>query len=67
LRFSNDYATGVVAAAALDRFMSYGVNLGRFAPRKWYSVPPAAAAELRRLAATLKPLRVTPAMLRKSH
>jgi hypothetical protein len=66
LRFRNDYATGVVASARLDRFLSYGVNLGRFGIRKWYRVPAEAAAELRRLASTLAPLRVTATVLRKS-
>lgn len=66
LRFSNDYATGAVASTRLDRFISYGVNIGRFGTRKWYRVPQEAAAEFRRLAATLTPLRVTGALLRKS-
>ena len=30
LRFKNGYATGIVATGKLDRFLSYGVNLGRF-------------------------------------
>jgi len=66
LRFSSGYATGAVASAALDRFLSYGVNIGRFGTRKWYHVPSQAAAELRRLTGELTPLRVTAAMLRKS-
>jgi hypothetical protein len=66
LRFTNGYATGVVASSRLDRFLSYGVNLGRFGRRKWYRVPAEAAAELRRLASTLAPLRVTATVLRKS-
>jgi hypothetical protein len=66
LKFRNDYATGAVASARLDRFISYGVNIGRFGTRKWYRVPSQAAAEFRRLAATLAPLRVTGALLRKS-
>jgi hypothetical protein len=66
LRFSNDYATGVVGSAGLDRFLSYGVNLGRFASRTWYAVPSQAADELRRLTSSLTPLRVNAALLRKS-
>jgi hypothetical protein len=67
LRFRNDYVTGVVASTALDRFLSYGVNLGRFAPGKWYGLPSRAAAELRRLTSALTPMRLSVAMLRKSH
>jgi hypothetical protein len=67
LRFRNGYATGVVASSALDRFLSYGVNLGRFSKGAWYGVPASAAAELRRLTSALTPLRVTAALLRKSH
>jgi hypothetical protein len=66
LRFDNGYVTGVVATAKLDRFLSYGVNTGRFAPQRWYRVPAAAAAELRRLAGRLRPLRVTPALVARS-
>lgn len=66
LRFSDGYVTGVVATAKLDRFLSYGVNLGRFLPKRWYRVPAQAARELRRLAAKLEPLRVTRALVAKS-
>jgi hypothetical protein len=66
LRFTNGYATGIVATAALDRFLSYGVNLDQFARGRWYRVPAAAAAELRRLAASLEPLRLTRTATRKS-
>ena len=66
LRFDNDYVTGIVAAAKLDRFLSYGVNTGRFDAGRWYRVPSSAARELRRLTAGLSPLRVTQAALAKS-
>jgi hypothetical protein len=59
LRFRNGYVTGVVAAARLDRFLSYGVNSGRFASGRWYAVPRGVSAELRRLSAGLRPLHLT--------
>jgi hypothetical protein len=67
LRFRNGYATGIVGSAALDRFLSYGVNLGRFDRGRWYRVPAAVARELRRLTSGLAPLRVTPAALAQAH
>jgi hypothetical protein len=66
LRFTNGYATGVVAGAKLDRFLSFGVNVGHFRRGVWYRVPPRLADELRHLAAGLRPLRVTKATLAKS-
>jgi len=66
LRFENGYVTGVVATARLDRFLSYGVDLGRFAARQWYRLPTQVAQELRTLAARLKPLRVTSRLLARS-
>ena len=66
LRFTNGYTTGIVATAALDRFLSYGVNLNQFARGRWYRVPAAASAELRRLAAPLAPLRLTRTAIRKA-
>ncbi len=66
LRFTNGYATGIAASARLDRFLSYGVNLQHFRRGVWYRVPARVAAELRRLTAGLKPLRVTKASLAKS-
>lgn len=66
LRFRNGYATGIVATAELDRFLSYGVNLGRFASGRWYRLPDRVARELRRLAAPLEPLRVTRRALARS-
>ena len=66
LRFTNGYATGIVATSKLDRFLSYGVNLGHFARGRWYRVPARAGAELRRLSGSLEPLRLTRAAIRKS-
>jgi hypothetical protein len=67
LRFRNGYATGIVAADNLGAFLSYGVNLGRFTKGTWYAVPAQVSAELKRLARSLRPLRVTAATLMKSH
>jgi hypothetical protein len=66
LRFVNGYATGIVASPKLDRFLSYGVHLGRFARGTWYRVPPVLAVELRRLTARLAPMRVTRAAIARS-
>ena len=67
LRFDNDYVTGIVATRQLDRFLSYGVHLERFARDRWYAVPRRLSAELRRLTAGLRPLRISRAALAKSH
>jgi hypothetical protein len=67
LRFRNNYVTGIVATRELDRFLSYGVHLERFDANIWYAVPPRLAAELRRLTVGMRPLRVTPGALAKSH
>ena len=67
LRFRNGYVTGFAAGSGLDRFLSGGVNLGQFAAGIWYRMPPTAAAELRRLASRLAPLRVTPSLVSRSH
>ena len=66
LRFRNGYATGVVVTGRLDRFLSYGVHLERFASGTWYVVPRQLSHELRRLTATLRPLRLTRAALDRS-
>ena len=66
LRFRNGYATGIVATRRLDRFLSYGVHLERFASGTWYAVPRQFSQELRELTATLRPLRVSRAALEKS-
>jgi len=67
LRFRNDYVTGIVATRQLDRFLSYGVYLERFARDKWYALPRPLSAELRRLTVGLRPLHLTSAALAKSH
>ena len=66
LRFDNDYVTGIVATPRLDRFLSYGVNTGRFDAGRWYRVYPKAARELRRLTVGLRPVRLTRAALARS-
>jgi hypothetical protein len=66
LRFRNGYVTGIVASRRLDRFLSYGVNLGRFHRGTWYRVPAALSRELRTLTVGLEPLRVTRAAIRRS-
>lgn len=66
LRFPNGYATGIVAGASLDRFLSYGVNLGRFHRGVWYRIPRRMTAGLTKLSCSLRPLRVTKAALAKS-
>lgn len=66
LRFADGYVTGVVAGARLNRFLSFGVNLGRFAPRRWYLFPKGVGLELRTLAASLRPLRLTRRLLAQS-
>ena len=66
LRFRNGYVTGIVATRRLDRFLSYGVNVDRFARSKWYAVPHPISSELRRLTVGQRPLRLTRAALAKS-
>jgi hypothetical protein len=66
LRFRNDYVTGIVATRHLDRFLSYGVHLERFARDRWYTVPRRLSSELRRLTNGLRPFGLTRAALAKS-
>lgn len=66
LRFRNGYVTGIVASARLDRFLSFGVNMGRFGRGQWYRLPAQAAQTLRRLTAILTPLRLTRSAERRS-
>jgi hypothetical protein len=66
LRFDNGYVTGIVATRRLDRFLSYGVHLGRFVRGRWYRLPAALAADLRQLTAALQPLRLTRTALARS-
>ena len=66
LRFRNGYVTGIVATGKLDRFLSYGVYVGRFRRGRWYRVPARLAQEFRELTAPLRPLRLTPGAVSKS-
>ena len=66
LRFRNGYVSGIVATRGLDRFLSYGVYLGRFTQDRWYAVPRQVSSELRRLTVSLRPLRLTKDALAKS-
>lgn len=66
LRFRDGYVAGILATGRLDRWLSYGVYLERFSRGRWYIVPRKTAAALQRLAAPLKPLRLTPAAIARS-
>ena len=66
LRFQNGYVTGIVATRRLNRFLSYGVVYERFKRNVWYALPRRLSLELRRLAASLRPLSLTRAALAKS-
>jgi hypothetical protein len=59
LLFRNGYVTGIVATSQLDRFLSYGVNIGQFPRGHWYRVPARAARELRALTIGLTPQHLT--------
>jgi hypothetical protein len=63
LKFTNNYVTGVAATAQLDRFRSGGVNMGQFGPDDWYRVPAKVARGLRKIAAGMKPLRVSESVI----
>jgi hypothetical protein len=67
LRFRNGYVTGVAAGVRLDHFLSFGVTLDQFAARTWYLMPAPAAAEIRRLAANLRPRPLRADLLSRSH
>jgi hypothetical protein len=58
LRFADGYTFAMVGPADVDRFASFGVICGRFQRGRWYLLPGPVAAELRRLTAPLRPLRV---------
>jgi hypothetical protein len=60
------YVTGVAATAQLDRFRSGGINTGQFGPDDWYRIPANVARGLRRLAAGLKPLRVSESVIART-
>lgn len=49
----------VTGDVADGRFLSYGVNLGRFATTVWYRLPPTVTKTVDRLGATLKPTAVS--------
>ena len=66
LRFRNNYVTGIVATAKLDRFLSYGVYLERFHRGTWYSLPARLSQEFRKLTGPLTPLRLTRAAIAKT-
>ena len=66
LRYRNGYVTGIVATRRLDRFLSYGVNLGRLRRDQWYAVPHKLSSDFRRLIVGLRPLRLSRAALAKS-
>jgi hypothetical protein len=66
LRFRNGFVTGIVATRQLDRFLTYGVHDQRFRPDVWYTVPRRVSAEVRRVAAVLRPLRLTRVALARS-
>ena len=66
LRFRNGYTTGIVSTSKLDRFLSFGVNTGRFRARTWYRVPARVSAELRRLSGRLRPLRLDAGLVSQS-
>lgn len=66
LRFTNGYVTGIVATRHLDRFLSYGVVLGRFTRYRWYAIAPEVSREFRRLTVGLRPLRLSRAAIAKS-
>jgi hypothetical protein len=67
LRYRNGYVTGIVATQRLDRFLSYGVFLGRFARYRWYEIPAMASRDFRRLTVGLRPLRLSRAAIAQSH
>jgi hypothetical protein len=67
LRYRNGYVTGIIATRRLDRFLSYGVVLGRFTRHRWYRVPHKVSREFRRLTVGLRPLRLSRPALAKSH
>ena len=67
LRYTNGYVPGIVATRDLDRFLSYGVFLGRFTRYHWYEIPAAASRNFRLLTVGLRPLRLTHKAIAQSH
>ena len=66
LRFRNGYVAGIAVGANLDRFLSYGVYVGRFRRGTWYVIPARTAHGLRKAAGRLVPLPLTRAAVQKS-
>lgn len=64
LVFSDGYVSGIVVG---NRFLSYGVNLGRFSTSVWYRLPSSATSALQRLSRSLRPLRLSACAVRLSN
>ena len=67
LVYRDGYVTGIAAGSRFTHFLSFGVNVGQFAPRTWYAVPALVAAELRLLAPHLSAGRLPKNILSRSH
>jgi hypothetical protein len=66
LRFKDRWRAGIVGGTRLDRMLVNGLNCGRFSRGSWYRLPPRASLEVRRLAATLGPVRRIPIRVPRS-
>lgn len=66
LRFPEGYVVGLVAGALRDRFLSYGVNLGRFLRGRWHRLPGETARRLRLVVSSLEPRMLTRGAIRRS-
>lgn len=64
LVFSDGYVSGIVVE---NRFLSYGVNLGRFSTSVWYRLPSSATSALHGLSRSLRPLRLSACAVRLSN
>lgn len=67
LVYRNGYVTGIAAGSRFTHFLSFGVNLGQFAARKWYAVPAPVASELQTLASHLSTGRLPKNIVARSH
>jgi hypothetical protein len=67
LVYRDGYVTGVAVGTRFTRFLSFGVNLGQFAARRWYAVPGPVAADLRRLGTNISTARLPKNILSRSH
>jgi hypothetical protein len=67
LRYRNGYVTGVAAGLRFNHFLSYGVNLGQFQARTWYSIPARASVAIKLLATRLRPRPLPANVLSNSH